>query len=449
MKTLLKLVISISILTVAIFSFTACDFFGWFKKPCAHENTSEIVENRINATCTEAGSYDLVVICDSCSAEVSREKKTDAPLGHDISEFSSDNNATCEENGTQTAYCQRSGCSHSETREIEGSATGHDFDTFLRTHSAATCEKNRFDVFSCSKCSEENIEEIQNSKSGHKASSISYTGEYCGVNPLGVMYCEECGEFIGNFGHKYECVTIKATCSNTGSKIYTCSVCEDSYTEVIAKNSHFASGWIVDVENSCTDKGHAQKVCLVCNEVVAEKTFEAEGHLYSSSVIDGKHVYECHRCEHTYSEDISETVYTVSFETNGGESLEDIEILEGEALSVPTPEKEGHIFLGWYYDEALTEPYSALSVNSNITLYAKWETAIIKESDDDNIIKDAATDYAFVITSDISLNSANINNYVKITDSKGNIHTANILSSEGKSYEISCDSRRLSLKRAS
>ena len=41
-----------------------------------------VVENNVDPTCTEAGSYDLVVKCTECSAELSRETKTEAALGH-------------------------------------------------------------------------------------------------------------------------------------------------------------------------------------------------------------------------------------------------------------------------------------------------------------------------------------------------------------------------------
>ncbi len=39
----------------------------------------------------------------------------------------------------------------------------------------------------------------------------------------------------------------------------------------------------------------------------------------------------------------------------------------------PTPSKEGHTFVGWYYDEALTQPYNGEPIYENITLYAKFD----------------------------------------------------------------------------
>ena len=47
-----------------------------------HTNSELVVENNIATTCAVAGSYDNVVYCSVCSAEVSREKVTVDALGH-------------------------------------------------------------------------------------------------------------------------------------------------------------------------------------------------------------------------------------------------------------------------------------------------------------------------------------------------------------------------------
>ena len=50
--------------------------------PCTHETTTTVKENIVNATCTSNGSYDNVVKCLDCEAEISRETVTVAALGH-------------------------------------------------------------------------------------------------------------------------------------------------------------------------------------------------------------------------------------------------------------------------------------------------------------------------------------------------------------------------------
>ena len=69
---------------------------------------------------------------------------------------------------------------------------------------------------------------------------------------------------------------------------------------------------------------------------------------------------------------------TVSFESNGGSSVNSIETLEGQNIVAPVePEKEGYVFEGWYTDTELTNlfDFNETLINSNIKLYAKWTKA--------------------------------------------------------------------------
>ena len=50
---------------------------------CEHTNTTSTVENKVDPTCTKAGSYETVVTCDDCGEELSREKTVVPALGHD------------------------------------------------------------------------------------------------------------------------------------------------------------------------------------------------------------------------------------------------------------------------------------------------------------------------------------------------------------------------------
>ncbi len=69
-----------------------------------------------------------------------------------------------------------------------------------------------------------------------------------------------------------------------------------------------------------------------------------------------------------------EAKYEIVFESNGGTMYYSIRAVEGDTVSLPTPEKEGYEFIGWYADagftgEALADPYTVLD---SATLYAKW-----------------------------------------------------------------------------
>lgn len=73
--------------------------------------------------------------------------------------------------------------------------------------------------------------------------------------------------------------------------------------------------------------------------------------------------------------DTTKAHYNVTFETNGGSSVEVQEnIEEGCAAAKPDdPYKIGFLFAGWFSDSGLSSEYDfASAVNANLTLYAKW-----------------------------------------------------------------------------
>jgi uncharacterized repeat protein (TIGR02543 family) len=67
--------------------------------------------------------------------------------------------------------------------------------------------------------------------------------------------------------------------------------------------------------------------------------------------------------------------YKISFETNGGSKVDSIFVFKNTALShIPKITKSCFEFLGWYKDADFNEPFDFKNdtVNSDITLYAKW-----------------------------------------------------------------------------
>lgn len=67
----------------------------------------------------------------------------------------------------------------------------------------------------------------------------------------------------------------------------------------------------------------------------------------------------------------------ISFNTNGGEKLDRI-VYDNSNLEIPTPERNGYTFMGWYYDNgAWQQQFTIDSLNniepkSEIIIYAKW-----------------------------------------------------------------------------
>ena len=67
--------------------------------------------------------------------------------------------------------------------------------------------------------------------------------------------------------------------------------------------------------------------------------------------------------------------YTYSFNTNGGTAIENVEVESGQSYTLPTPEREGYGFEGWYLtDDFSGDPVTIVSeADGDKTFYAKWE----------------------------------------------------------------------------
>lgn len=77
-----------------------------------------------------------------------------------------------------------------------------------------------------------------------------------------------------------------------------------------------------------------------------------------------------------FYEGAGEKTYTVKWNTQGGSTIADSYAIQGKAVAKPTNPtySDGASFLGWYEDKNCTQEWSFdYPVNSNITLYAKWE----------------------------------------------------------------------------
>ena len=88
-----------------------------------HTNGAAVREKETPAACTESGSYEEVVYCTKCNAEINRTAKTTVPLGHATVHHEAQA-ATCTEKGWE-AYETCSRCSY--TTYQEDPALGHDW----------------------------------------------------------------------------------------------------------------------------------------------------------------------------------------------------------------------------------------------------------------------------------------------------------------------------------
>lgn len=77
------------------------------------------------------------------------------------------------------------------------------------------------------------------------------------------------------------------------------------------------------------------------------------------------------------------TYYTLTFETNGGGSMQAIRAARGKTLdlSAYTPMRDGYDFGGWYADKALTQRITEIKLSGSKTVYADWKKREPNEPD--------------------------------------------------------------------
>ena len=74
----------------------------------------------------------------------------------------------------------------------------------------------------------------------------------------------------------------------------------------------------------------------------------------------------------------TEQSYTLTFNTDGGDALQNVTAKKDESISLPTPTKKGFIFDGWYLDAEKTNKVTSNShvVVGDATFYANWVKGI-------------------------------------------------------------------------
>lgn len=144
----------------------------------------------------------------------------------------------------------------------------------------ATCTEDGEKTYTCSVCQNTKVEKIP--ALGHNWKD----------NRDGTATCqrEGCGK---KHSHKWdkEEITKKASCTEPGEKIYTCSICENTKTEEIPATGHTLEK-ISIIPPTCTSAGVITSQCKECKTIIKTEDSEhpALGHDWKNE--DGK----CTRC---------------------------------------------------------------------------------------------------------------------------------------------------------
>ena len=108
-------------------------------------------------------------------------------------------------------------------------------------------------------------------------------------------------------------ITKQPTCTSEGTKTKTCTKCNATVTETIAKLSHSYTTTVV--APTCTADGYTLHKCSVCGTSYKDSTTKATGHSYGNSVVtkqptctsEGTKTKTCTKCNATVTETIAKT----------------------------------------------------------------------------------------------------------------------------------------------
>ena len=345
----------------------------------AHNFTAETTEEQYlksAATCTEKAVY--YKSCTVCGEKGTETFEYGNPLGHDYGAWTSN------DNGTHTRVCSRD-ANHTETDDCHGGTASctkkavcedckaeygdllpHDFtaeqaeEKYLK--SAATCTEKAVYYKSCTVCGEKGTETFEyGNPLGHDygAWTSNDNGTHTRVCSRDAIHTET-----------ENCSGGEATCTEQA----TCEFCGKKYGEPLGHT--YKPEWI-------TNEQRHWHVCARCDHIKdmgVHRFGEWSIVRRPTSTKTGERVRSCTICNYEETEELPVTggyvlpYYKLTFETNGGSSLEPIVKIKGTVIDLAeySAYRYGYTFDGWYADEALTQRVTSVTLDADKTVYAAW-----------------------------------------------------------------------------
>ena len=164
-----------------------------------HTPAAAVVENFVDSTCYAEGSYNSVVYCsvEACKHEISRtpvvvEKKAHTPAAAVVENYV---DSTCTATGSydSVVYCSVEACKHEISRTPETvDKKGHSYTNYIYNNNA-TCTNNGTETAKCDRCDVTDTRIVDNTKLGHNFATVEAEAATCqAAGHNAYLYCDKC-----------------------------------------------------------------------------------------------------------------------------------------------------------------------------------------------------------------------------------------------------------------
>ena len=283
----------------------------WKVYSCCQAEAERAAHHGGTASCTKKA------VCEDCKAEYGDL------LPHDFTAEQAEEKylksaATCIAKAVYYKSCTVCGEKGTETFEY-GNPLGHDYGAWTSNDNGTHTRV----------CSRDAIHtETENCSGGEATCTEQATCEFCG---------KKYGEPLGHT-YKPEWIT------NEQRHWHVCARCD----HIKDMGVHRFGEWSIVRRPTSTKTGERVRSCTICNYEETEELPVTGGYVLP--------------------------YYKLTFETNGGSSLEPIVKIKGTVIDLAeySAYRYGYTFDGWYADEALTQRVTSVTLDADKTVYAAW-----------------------------------------------------------------------------
>ena len=283
----------------------------WKVYSCCQAEAERAAHHGGTASCTKKA------VCEDCKAEYGNL------LPHNFTAETAEDKylksaATCIAKAVYYKSCTVCGEKGTETFEY-GNPLGHDY-------GAWTSNDNGTHTRVCSR--DASHTETENCSGGEATCTEQATCEFCG---------KKYGEPLGHT-YKPEWIT------NEQRHWHVCARCD----HIKDMGVHRFGEWSIVRRPTSTKTGERVRSCTICNYEETEELPVTGGYVLP--------------------------YYKLTFETNGGSSLEPVVKIKGTVIDLAeySAYRYGYTFDGWYADEALTQRVTSVTLDADKTVYAAW-----------------------------------------------------------------------------